>query len=142
VRLRVGIDDYGRTWSPVERFPSRTQQRTGCGSPGDGESFACNPFERPHALSVLMSEDNGVTWPQRVDLEAGAGEYSYPSVIQADNGRVHVWLRTKNANIPLRLGPRSCRRSLEGAPCERPCGHGRFLPGDAGRIGTRCRTRE
>jgi predicted neuraminidase len=41
-------------------------------------------------LSVLVSEDNGATWPQRLDLETQPGEYSYPSVIQAEDGRVHV----------------------------------------------------
>jgi predicted neuraminidase len=41
-------------------------------------------------LSVLVSEDNGATWPQRLDLETGPGEYSYPSVIQTADGCVHV----------------------------------------------------
>jgi predicted neuraminidase len=39
---------------------------------------------------VLISEDNGATWPRRLDLETHPGEYPYPSVIQTEYGNVHV----------------------------------------------------
>jgi len=53
--------------------------------------LACNPVPDGRTpLSVLVSEDNGATWPRRIDLETGSGEYSYPSVIQAQDGQVHV----------------------------------------------------
>lgn len=46
---------------------------------------------RAHAaLSLLIFEDNGETFPQRVDLETQAGEYSYPSIIHAQDGALHV----------------------------------------------------
>jgi predicted neuraminidase len=38
----------------------------------------------------MVSEDNGETWGGRVDLETGPGEYSYPSIIQAADGRIHI----------------------------------------------------
>ena len=41
-------------------------------------------------VCASVSDDNGITWPRRLDLEAGDGEYSYPSVIQAVDGRVHI----------------------------------------------------
>jgi hypothetical protein len=42
-------------------------------------------------LSVWVSEDEGRTWPRRRALEATpGGSYSYPSVLQAADGRVHV----------------------------------------------------
>ena len=86
-------DDYGRTWSPTERVPI-PNPNSGLDAVrlGDGRILlACNPVPDGRTpLSVLVSEDNGVTWPRRFDLETGRGEYSYPSIIQAEDGRVHV----------------------------------------------------
>jgi predicted neuraminidase len=53
--------------------------------------LVCNPTPAGRTpLSLLVSEDNGETWPQRRDVETEPGEYSYPSVIQAADGTVHV----------------------------------------------------
>ncbi len=86
-------DDYGRTWSPAERVPV-PNPNSGLDAVRlkDGRIvLACNPVrEGRRPLAVLVSEDNGATWPRRVDLETGPGEYSYPSIIQAEDGRVHV----------------------------------------------------
>jgi len=41
-------------------------------------------------LSLWLSEDEGRTWPVRRALEDGAGSYSYPSMIQAADGSIHV----------------------------------------------------
>jgi predicted neuraminidase len=51
-----------------------------------------NDTERGRArLSVWMSNDEGRTWPRRRALEdAPGGSYSYPSVLQAADGLVHV----------------------------------------------------
>jgi predicted neuraminidase len=86
-------DDYGRTWSPAERVPiPNSNSGLDAVRLADGRILlACNPVREGRTpLSVLASEDNGVAWPRRVDLETGAGEYSYPAVIQAGNGCVHV----------------------------------------------------
>ena len=86
-------EDYGRTWSPAERLPI-PNPNSGLDAVRlrDGRIvLACNPVpEGRTPLSVLVSDDNGVTWPRRIDLETGPGEYSYPAVIQAEDGRVHV----------------------------------------------------
>ena len=86
-------DDYGRTWSPAERVPI-PNPNSGLDAVrlADGRILlACNPVREGRTpLSVLVSEDNGATWSRRVDLETGTGEYSYPSVIQAGDGRVRV----------------------------------------------------
>lgn len=53
--------------------------------------LACNPTCTGRTpLALLMSEDNGDTWPRRIDLEADPSEWSYPSVIACDDGTVHV----------------------------------------------------
>jgi predicted neuraminidase len=86
-------DDYGRTWSPVART-SIPNPNSGLDAVRlrDGRIvLVCNPVRDGRTpLAVLVSDDNGATWPRRVDLETAPGEYSYPSVIQADDGRVHV----------------------------------------------------
>ena len=42
-------------------------------------------------LSAWLSTDEGRTWPHRRAIEdAPGGSYSYPSVLQASDGRVHV----------------------------------------------------
>jgi predicted neuraminidase len=86
-------DDYGRTWSPAEPL-SIPNPNSGLDAVRlqDGRIvLACNPVSDGRTpLSVLVSEDNAVTWPRRIDLEKGTGEYSYPSIIQSADGRVHV----------------------------------------------------
>jgi predicted neuraminidase len=53
-------------------------------------ALACNPVEGNWAarspLSILFSNDNGKTWPQRLDVETGPGEFSYPALIEDGNG--------------------------------------------------------
>jgi predicted neuraminidase len=56
------------------------------------------------AIHVAVSKDEGESWgPPRV-LEEGEGEYSYPAVIQAADGVVHVtytWKRTHIRHLEL-----------------------------------------
>ena len=85
--------DFGRTWSPAR--PTMTpHSNTGLDAVWltDGRIvLACNPtHEGRSPLSFLVSIDNGETWPRRLDLETAAGEFSYPSIIQAADGRLHL----------------------------------------------------
>jgi predicted neuraminidase len=86
-------DDYGCTWAPAEPVPV-PNPNSGLDAVRlqDGRILlVCNPVREGRTpLSVLVSEDNGETWAQRLDLETHPGEYSYPSIIQAEDGRVHV----------------------------------------------------
>ncbi len=49
-------------------------------------------------LNVAISDD-GETWEDALVLESGAGEFSYPAVIQARDGRVHVTYTWNRKNI-------------------------------------------
>lgn len=54
-----------------------------------------NTEDGRHRLSISISEDEGRTWPKVVPLEddppgAGAGSYSYPSILQAKDGTIHI----------------------------------------------------
>jgi predicted neuraminidase len=46
-----------------------------------------------HQLAVSLSENEGETWPWKRYLDAaepGVGSFSYPTAIEAKDGRVHV----------------------------------------------------
>jgi len=64
-------------------------------------ALACNPVSGNWAartpLSVLLSTDNGRSWPRRLNLETGAGEYSYPAVIPHPTGVAvtYTWNRKR-----------------------------------------------
>ncbi|MEO0248019.1 MAG: sialidase family protein [candidate division WOR-3 bacterium] len=90
--------DGGWTWSPV--------LDTDLPNPGSGLEvirlqngywlMVCNDTEvGRHRLAVMLSEDEGKSWRWKRYLENDppgpeAGSYSYPSVIQAKEGSIHV----------------------------------------------------
>ncbi|KAK3248695.1 hypothetical protein CYMTET_41848 [Cymbomonas tetramitiformis] len=52
---------------------------------------AGGPGGNRHPMSLALSADGGATWPFVRDLEKGTlGEYSYPSILQDEAGRIHV----------------------------------------------------
>ncbi|HXH21211.1 MAG TPA: sialidase family protein [Dehalococcoidia bacterium] len=72
----------------------------------DGRVILChNPLERGRTPLVLsVSEDDGDTWREAVQLESGPGEYSYPAVVQASDGEIHVtytWRRERIGHAVL-----------------------------------------
>ena len=52
-------------------------------------------------LSILVSRDNGGTWPDRLDVEGGAGEFSYPAIIAVgdDLELSYTWNRRRIAFV-------------------------------------------
>ena len=66
-------------------------------------ALACNPVEGNWAartpLSILFSRDEGATWPERIDVETGPGEFSYPAIIELETGigLSYTWNRRRIA---------------------------------------------
>jgi predicted neuraminidase len=99
-------DDAGKSWSEMEPV--------GLPHPGsgvDGVTLAdgrhllvYNHTDRGRSpLNIAMSKD-GRTWEAALVLESEPGEYSYPAVIQATDGRVHVlytWKRQKIRHVVI-----------------------------------------
>jgi predicted neuraminidase len=56
------------------------------------------PTDRTN-LSLAISKDSGLTWSVRYEFPEGAGKFSYPYVIQASNGDVHMTYSWKNQRI-------------------------------------------
>lgn len=93
--------DGGRTWTPAHA--------TGLPNPNAGVDVARiddgrlvlvynHLLEGRHAIHLATSDDDGETWGPPHLLEEGPGEYSYPAVIQAADGMIHVtytWRRTR-----------------------------------------------
>jgi predicted neuraminidase len=103
-------EDGGRTWSALRRTdlpnPSAgidTVRLT------DGRFLLVyNPTrDSRRQLQVALSSD-GRAWRPVVMLEDAAGEYSYPAIIQARDGRVHVtytWRRERIKHVVLDVNP-------------------------------------
>jgi predicted neuraminidase len=66
--------------------------------------LVCNPVPKGRSpLAVLLSED-GLAWREALTLESEPGEFSYPAVIQAADGKVHItytWKRLKVRHVVL-----------------------------------------
>ena len=61
-------------------------------------------------LNAAVSRDGGITWNMFEILESTPGEFSYPAVIQASTGDIHVtytWnrIKIKHTVIPLKNIP-------------------------------------
>jgi len=41
-------------------------------------------------LCLLVSQDDGATWDMEIVLEDGAGEYSYPALLETSDGVIHI----------------------------------------------------
>jgi alpha-L-rhamnosidase len=99
--------DFGKTWSDLE--PSglpNPNSGTDAVTLDDGRQLLVynHVGKKPNKwggkrspLNVAISKD-GKTWEAALVLEDKEGEYSYPSVIQAEDGKVHIvytWKRDK-----------------------------------------------
>lgn len=63
-------------------------------------ALACNPTDRRSErtpLSILFSADGGQSWPDRIEVETGPGEYSYPALIPYAGGLcvAYTWNRRR-----------------------------------------------
>jgi predicted neuraminidase len=103
-RSRQGVlvqswsDDQGKTWGPLTATPlPNPNAGTDAVTLRDGRQLLVYnhtlrrgefPSDR-NMLNVALSRD-GRYWMPVLTLERSRGEYSYPAVIQASDGRVHI----------------------------------------------------
>lgn len=118
-RSRQGVlvqswsDDGGRSWSPLT-FTGLPNPNSGTDALTltDGRQLVVyNHVSKPEKswggprtpLNVAVSAD-GINWNAAIVLEDAPGEYSYPAVIQARDGLVHVtytWQRRRIKHVVL-----------------------------------------
>jgi predicted neuraminidase len=97
---RSDSDDGGRTWRPLWETPlPNPNAGFDVARLRDGTlALVHNPGDTPGVrtpLSISLSFDDGRSWPHRLDLEIGEGEYSYPAVIPTAVGMAisYTWRR-------------------------------------------------
>ena len=84
--------DAGRTWSELTptALPNPNSGLDGVTLKDGRQLLVYNHVTRGRSpLNVAVSRD-GMHWEMVLILESGSGEFSYPSVIQASDGRVHI----------------------------------------------------
>jgi predicted neuraminidase len=97
---RAVSKDGGKTFSPAEPTDlPNPSAGIDVVITGFGDVFLiCNPTERLRSpLSLARSIDAGRTWKKVADLETEPGEYSYPAMIQTQDGKLaitYTWRRT------------------------------------------------
>jgi predicted neuraminidase len=106
--------DGGETWSPAKPIELP--------NPGSGIDLVRTANSRlflvyNHSkkdrspLNLAFSEDEGKTWKKVATLEDQAGEFSYPAIIQARDGQLHITYTWNRRHIkhetfdPINLKP-------------------------------------
>jgi alpha-L-fucosidase len=91
--VETWTSDEGETWSPV-KATNLINNNSGIDAvtlKNGKHLLVCNPIEKGrNKLSLFLSED-GKAWEEIMILEdEPEGEFSYPAIIQAENGDVHI----------------------------------------------------
>jgi predicted neuraminidase len=105
--LRATTGSGGATWgaaSPVD--VANPDSSVALVRLDDGSLLmAANPSERGRAsLALLRSTDGGSTWSKEAEVERGeeGSEFSYPTLVVARDGTVHLSYTLRRASIRLR----------------------------------------
>ena len=107
VICRAESKDAGVTWSPAARTDlDNPSSGVDVVQAAKGELYLVyNPVKKGRTPLVLgKSVDEGATWKTVHTFEDQPGEFSYPAIIQAADGRLHAtytWNRTHIKHVVL-----------------------------------------
>jgi len=100
-------NDLGKTWSEMTLLEDLPNPNSGIDAvslkDGRGILIYNNTPRGRSPLNVALSTD-GKTWKDVLILEDKPGEYSYPAVIQTDDGKIHItytWKRQRVKHVVL-----------------------------------------
>lgn len=100
--------DGGRSWGPMQAT-SLPNPDSGIDAVSlhDGRALLVyNPSQEARSPLCLAVSSDGLSWRNVLVLEDGVGEYSYPAVIQAKNGSLHLTYTWNRRRIRyVRLSP-------------------------------------
>lgn len=94
--------DRGQTWSPARpiELPNPNAGIDVVKLEDGRLVLAYNHTERGRTpIHVAVSTDDGQTWHDPMIVEDGPGEFSYPAIIQASDGRIHLTYTWKRERI-------------------------------------------
>lgn len=103
---KVVSKDSGKTWSAMS-FTNLPNPDSGIDAVtlNDGRHLLVyNPVPKGRTPLVVALSTDGLDWKRVLDLETEPGEYSYPSIIQAGDGTVHIsytWKRERVKHVAL-----------------------------------------
>jgi predicted neuraminidase len=106
VIFQVASNDLGKTWQAMEasKLPN-PNSGTDAVTLKDGSHFLIynHTAKGRSPLNIAVSRD-GTTWQAGLVLENQPGEFSYPAIIQSNDGLVHVvytWKREKVRHVVI-----------------------------------------
>ncbi len=110
--MRTGSGDGGATWHPASSTDvPNPDSGVALVRLGDGSLLmAANPAERGRArLALMRSRDGGLTWSEVAEVERAeeGAEFSYPTLIVARDGTVHLSYTLRRQAIRVRSWPQS-----------------------------------
>jgi predicted neuraminidase len=111
--------DGGRTWSPVAltMLPNPSAGTDAITLKDGRHLIVYNHTAKGRTpLNIALSRD-GVRWEAALVLEQEPGEYSYPAVIQAADGTVHVtytWKRERIRHVAIDPGRLTSKAIVDG----------------------------
>jgi predicted neuraminidase len=103
---RAESRDGGQTWSearPID-LPNPNSGIDAVRAANGAFYLVYNHTRRGRTpLNLARSTDNGQTWRMVMTLEEAAGEFSYPAIIQAQDGRLHITYTWNRRHIQHRI---------------------------------------
>jgi alpha-L-rhamnosidase len=104
--IQIWSEDAGRSWGPMSAtlLPNPNSGIDAVTLADGRQLLVYNHTTRGRSpLNVSVSAD-GLQWQAALVLESEPGEFSYPAVIQAADGRVHItytWKRQRIRHVVL-----------------------------------------
>lgn len=99
-------EDGGKTWSGMKAtpLPNPNSGIDGLTLKAGRQLLVYNPVTQGRTPLVVGISEDGRSWKTAVVLENKPGEYSYPAVVQAGDGKVHItytWKRQRIRHVVL-----------------------------------------
>jgi len=101
--------DQGKTWAPLQltSLPNNNSGLDAVTLKSGVQLLICNPIEKGRNKLAVLSSLDGKEWNNLIVLEdQPEGEFSYPAIIQAKDGTVHItytWNRIKIKYVHLKI---------------------------------------
>jgi alpha-L-rhamnosidase len=94
-------EDAGRSWSAAQAtgLPGNNSGIDAMTLKDGRHALVYNPTELCRSPLHLAISDDGLRWRDAVRLDGGWREYSYPSIIQGEDGTLHVSYTWRRASI-------------------------------------------